>query len=319
MVKNGNNQAYDLIGDIHGHCSSLEALLNKLGYERGFTGTYTHAGNRKVIFLGDLIDRGPAQKETVTLVRSMVEAGNAHCVMGNHEFNALAFATPDPEMPGEYLRPHIEKNVSQHKAFLDAFDGDHSGKTDTLNWFRTLPMWLEVEGLRAIHACWDEAAINRLTGSIPNGLITNDVLVAASRSDNQMYHDIEVILKGKELELPRGYRITDKAGIERHHIRVRWWDKGISNYRDAYIGPEEARSHIPEDEINGEHLVDYTHDGPPVFLGHYWLDPHDIQLLAGNIACLDFSVARPGGKLVAYRWDGEQQLSRAKFVSVDRV
>jgi hypothetical protein len=36
------------------------------------------------------------------------------------------------------------------------------------------------------------------------------------------------------------------------------------------------------------------------------------------VACLDYSVARPGGKLVAYRWDGEQQLDAGKFVAVER-
>ena len=41
--------------------------------------------------------------------------------------------------------------------------------------------------------------------------------------------------------------------------------------------------------------------------------------LAPNIACLDYSVAKPGGKLVAYRWDGEQTLSGEKFEWVDRV
>lgn len=41
--------------------------------------------------------------------------------------------------------------------------------------------------------------------------------------------------------------------------------------------------------------------------------------LAKNIACVDFSVAKRGGKLVAYRWDGERKLSQDKFVSVDRV
>lgn len=41
--------------------------------------------------------------------------------------------------------------------------------------------------------------------------------------------------------------------------------------------------------------------------------------LARNIACVDFSVAKPGGKLVAYRWDGEDELSSDKFVWVERV
>jgi hypothetical protein len=41
--------------------------------------------------------------------------------------------------------------------------------------------------------------------------------------------------------------------------------------------------------------------------------------LAPNIACLDYSVAKPGGKLVAYRWDGEKVLDPGKYVTVERI
>jgi hypothetical protein len=44
-----------------------------------------------------------------------------------------------------------------------------------------------------------------------------------------------------------------------------------------------------------------------------------LSALADNIACLDYSVAKPGGKLVAYRWDGEKVLNKNKYVFVDRV
>ena len=83
------------------------------------------------------------------------------------------------------------------------------------------------------------------------------------------------------------------------------------------MGPESARTHIPDDEIESDHLVEYSHEAPPVFLGHYWMEGVPVPL-APNIACLDYSVAKPGGKLVAYRWDGEQTLSRDKFIWVDR-
>ena len=84
------------------------------------------------------------------------------------------------------------------------------------------------------------------------------------------------------------------------------------------MGPENARTHIPKDEIDGDHLVEYAHDAPPVFLGYYWLEG-DPEPLAPNIACLDYSVANPGGKLVAYRWSGERVLERENFVWFDRL
>src|SRR5271155_4426880 len=103
---------YDLIGDIHGHADELEQLLEALDYQRA-QGTYRHP-ERKVIFLGDFIDRGPKIRQVLEIVRPMIEEGTALAVMGNHELNALAYHTEDPEVPGEYLRPHIEKNVEQH-------------------------------------------------------------------------------------------------------------------------------------------------------------------------------------------------------------
>ena len=85
-----------------------------------------------------------------------------------------------------------------------------------------------------------------------------------------------------------------------------------------FIGHESARTYIPDDEVDGDHLVDYRHKQPPLFLGHYWMRGTPKQL-ARNIACLDYSVAKPGGKLVAYRWSGEQQISDENFAYVERL
>ena len=112
---------YDIIGDIHGHSQSLRALLTQLGY-RDAGGVWRHP-SRTAIFLGDFIDRGLFQKETLRIVRSMIEAGSALTVMGNHEYNAIAFYTRDAD-GGDYLRTHSDKNVKQHEAFLRAFEND---------------------------------------------------------------------------------------------------------------------------------------------------------------------------------------------------
>jgi hypothetical protein len=90
---------YDLIGDIHGHADALERLLKQLGYARQ-KGVYGHP-DRRAIFLGDFIDRGPKIRETLEIVRPMVESGTALSVMGNHELNALAFNTTEPKLGGQ--------------------------------------------------------------------------------------------------------------------------------------------------------------------------------------------------------------------------
>ncbi len=98
---------FDIIGDIHGCCDELEQLLEKLGYKLGILSlplqprggseaevleveaTYHHPEGRKVIFLGDLVDRGPRILDTIALVQNMVKAGQALCVVGNHDDKLL--------------------------------------------------------------------------------------------------------------------------------------------------------------------------------------------------------------------------------------
>jgi predicted MPP superfamily phosphohydrolase len=110
------NQPYDVIGDIHGHADELHALLAKLGYENR-KGTHTHPEGRKVVFLGDYIDRGPQIREVLQTVRGMVDSGNAHAILGNHEVNALWFHTIGPK--GRPLRTHTDNRIKQHQATRD--------------------------------------------------------------------------------------------------------------------------------------------------------------------------------------------------------
>ena len=151
-----------------------------------------------------------------------------------------------------------------------------------------------------------------------NEYLDDDLLVAASRKGSEEFEAVETLLKGREIGLPDGKSFSDKDGVARHNVRIRWFDGDATTLQEAFLGPEKARSHIPEDPIGADHIIQYSHDDPPVFLGHYWLDTEP-QVLAPNVACLDYSVAaKSGGKLVAYRWDGEQELSDDKIVFVEK-
>ena len=86
-------QGYDLVGDIHGHADALHRLLRELDYAE-VEGVFRHPV-RQMIFVGDFIDRGPQQREVLRISRSMCKAGAAMAVMGNHEFNAIGWASPD--------------------------------------------------------------------------------------------------------------------------------------------------------------------------------------------------------------------------------
>ena len=305
---------FDLIGDIHGEAPSLCALLEKLGYSETSLG-YQHPDHRKVIFVGDLVDRGLWQKDVINIVRSMVEGGNAQCVMGNHEFNAIAYGTLG--INGKPLREHSHKNVKQHEAFIEAYEDAHDEYLETLDWLKTLPLWIDLPNIRVIHACWDQNEVDFLLDRYGDACLTDELLQLASTVGTKEYRAIETLLKGKETALPEGASYHDKEGMHRTVMRTRWWGD-IGTYRECYMGPEEARGNIPDVSMPTNALVQYAADAPPVFIGHYWLGGEP-SLLAHNICCLDYSVAKPGGSLVAYRFEGEKSIRSENFVSVTRV
>jgi Calcineurin-like phosphoesterase len=301
----------DLIGDIHGHADELVQLLELLGYrKRG--GVYGHP-ERKAIFLGDFIDRGPQIRRVLELVRPMIEQGTALAVMGNHELNALAYHTEDPKRPGAFLRPHSDKNVHQHRETVKQFEADEL--LSYLAWFRTLPMWLELDGLRVVHACWDERSLAHVTRALQeHGGITTSFLQAAYERENALYGPVESVLKGKEAALPEGITFRDKEGCVRTEIRTRWYLPPENHtYRSYALQSDEINCDVELARSVIEEAAPYPTTASPVFVGHYWLSAQRPEILAENVACLDFSVAK-GGFLCAYRWQGEQKLDNEHFV-----
>ncbi|MGO8888714.1 MAG: AAA family ATPase, partial [Streptosporangiaceae bacterium] len=89
----GESGPFDVIGDVHGCRAELEQLLTELGYilERDAAGRPASARHpeRRAIFVGDLVDRGPDTPGVLRLVMGMVAAGTAFCVAGNHEVKLL--------------------------------------------------------------------------------------------------------------------------------------------------------------------------------------------------------------------------------------
>ena len=306
-----NHQPYDIIGDIHGYADVLESLLRKLGYEKP-DGVWRHAAGRKVIFLGDFIDRGPSIPRTLKTVKAMADAGEALAIMGNHEYNALLYHTPAKN--GGWLRPRVPKNVNQHSATLAQF-WDHRDEWEGyLAWFATLPLWLDLGGLRAVHANWHERLVANSEWQILNG----DLLHRSRVRNSPEFEHCEILLKGAEAELPAGGFFTDKENTVRTKMRLRWWLPAKSRTYHELCMPSPTQSDKVPHEVVPESFEalcpGYPADAPPLFFGHYWL-PFEGKagLIAPNVACLDFSVAKDGA-LFAYRWDGEQSLDVGKMV-----
>jgi hypothetical protein len=151
-------QGYDLVGDIHGHADALHRLLHKLDYTQ-VEGVFRHS-QRKMIFVGDFIDRGPEQREVLRIARAMCEAGVASAVMGNHEFNAIGWAAKNTD--GKFLRSHSEKNASQHARFLRQIEESSADHKDALSWFRSLPIWFST---KATILPIGEASVSRINSS----------------------------------------------------------------------------------------------------------------------------------------------------------
>jgi hypothetical protein len=305
-----NKMNYDVIGDVHGQFEKLTALLQHLGY-RESNGAWRHA-DRTAIFVGDLIDRGPRQVATVELVRRMVEAGTARCILGNHEFNAIAWATPDTENPGEHLRRHGRAgNRKQHADFLAEVE-ETPLHAELIAWFKTLPLWLDLDQIRIVHACWNDSCMDQLRPYLGPDQTLTDELIRSSNQKGHWAHDaVEVLCKGLEVELPKGALYHDKDGKARTATRIRWWEPDLSTYRKAALATQDILELIPDTPMpNDDRVKPYT--GIPVFFGHYWRDDQPM-VIAPNMACLDFSAAK-GCPLVAYRWEGEARLATERFV-----
>ena len=321
-----DDPGYDVIGDVHGQYDKLVELLRFLGY-RERDGLWSHA-TRRAVFVGDLIDRGNGQLEVLTTVRRMVEAGTALIVMGNHEFNAIAWATRHPTN-GDFLRPRLgkkgPKNYAQHAAFLRAVGAESGVHREWIEWFRTLPLWLDLDGLRVVHACWHQPSMDvlrSLTVRDDGGwCLDDDVMLQASTEGSPVYDAVECLLKGPEVALPEGFGYHDKEGHPRRKARVNWWRKGGTTLRDIAYIPSDVTpfegcdmTRLESTPVDG-HGYEYEDEVPLVF-GHYWSKPKKL-ILDDQLVCADLSAAK-GGPLAAYRWSGETTINEAHLVWVNR-
>jgi len=316
----------DLVGDVHGEIDALLTLLDHLGYDRAGR----HPASRRLVFLGDLIDRGPDSPAVLEVVRQMVAAGRAQCVLGNHELNLLRDIRKHgndwytkPGVPGEFPARAVR-----------------SGDREAFRQFcASLPAVLERPDLRVVHACWNAAALAAVRSSGAADALTlyehyrrqaeapladgplrramvdeyqrhgDDLrnpdwdpvfLPAIAEADRayQMGNPLRILTSGEEAATGEPFWA---GGRWRMVSRVLWWQ----HYREpvpVVIG-HYWRRYSEAAALVGEKY------GPDVFAGtapHHWMGP------TANVYCVDFSVgARPSerhrgkldfvGKLAALR------------------
>ena len=382
--------AIDVVGDIHGTFDHLNSLLSTLGYYHVADG-WTHPEGRRLVFVGDYIDRGPEPVRSVALVRELCDAGVAFALLGNHDVNAIQFSMRrdsrgifDPcqahrdacavlhsgAAPAKgWLRSHegngrSPKNIHQHEETLRNSTADEYA--EIVQWACRLPAWLELPGIRVVHAAWIPPAMRKLDDwAGKNGIqslgiraASIDHAIAAQRDRSKapgiapsppLWHDLlnlgsiraerarpdsceavalERVLKGVEAELPDGVSYRDVGNVDRHAVRVRWFEPAAGRtFAEHALVRRDVREAIARD-TRGARIGEsydgilpmtpaeaYSADERPVFFGHYGLRRVDtIDRWPLNVACVDMSAfdTDAGGELAAYRWSGERILDPAQ-------
>ncbi len=302
----------DIVGDIHGEFDALVSLLGHLGYDRDGN----HPAGRRVVFLGDFVDRGPDSIAVLELARRWIGAGRALAVLGNHEVNLLREDAKDGS--GWFFDERLDRDL---RKYTFARRPQPHERTWIIEFLSGLPVALERDDLRVVHAVWNDTLVDRAR-TVPachvraqydaweeialreaaagdlrrrldeeSGLWTHDLedpqrqppflpALAELEYSKQMTNPLKVMTSGAEAIIDPGVAQPFYSGGKWRFVRrLGWWDE-------------------------------YA-DDVPVIVGHYWrtvrrrtvppegsfnqdlfseLSPNEWHGLRGNVFCVDFSV-----------------------------
>jgi len=308
-------RGYDLIGDVHGCGNTLRHLLQLMGYQR-LAGAWRHPQGRQVIFVGDIVDRGPRVRQALHDVKEMIDAGSARMVLGNHEYNAMAYFTEDDQ--GHPLRAHNPRHQRVIQETLDQFANYPQEWRAFLDWFLELPLALDDEDLRVVHACWDQSLMPEFFRQHPDGCMDDGFFRRSAVPGSFEFSVVDRCTRGTWLKLPEGVTQKSGDGFVRDRFRTSYWVDQPRSWADVLFQPDrlspelEGRLLTEEDR---QHLCYYPATEKPLFFGHYWCQGFP-AVIRPNLTCLDYSAVKYG-RLVAYRFDGEEALDASKFVWVE--
>lgn len=296
---------YYIIADVHGQYERLQKRLKSIGL-RQKKGRYQLKAGEKLLFLGDLVDRGKNTREVVTLVHELHRQGIAEVILGNHEFNLIGYLTRKNKRG--YLRKHTSRNLRQCRATLKSYEGYNDLLMEHVNWFRSLPLFIEKEHFRVVHACWDHDWIQWLQEKYPTGLMDKEFLHASFTVGTDEFYAIERLLKGPEIRLPFNKGLIDTDGNVRFGIRYRWWEpiKGkrlsvlATKWKEGFNDEVVDKSMVPK-------KLKYRTREKMLFIGHYNFNGAPV-FYKHNLLCLDCSDAI-GNRIAVYRYTVGSALS----------
>ncbi len=212
--------SFDVVGDVHGMLGTFRAMLSRLGYRRQ-EGRWQAPVGRRLIQVGDLLDRGPDPLGCVELMQELVEDGAGNHVLGNHEYNALAWF--------HGVRRRAESNRRSFQPTLEQINLDPGRWRRVEDFLRTRPMSLEVGGVRFVHAAWR----SDVTALLPTDL-RDAAVIRRTRQDPRLRAAIEYALKGPEEDVREAF--LDPNGITRRRRRIPWWDRYPADAPPVFFG-----------------------------------------------------------------------------------
>ena len=213
------------MGDVHGEMDSLQKLLGRLGYQ----GDGSHPEGRKLVFAGDLTDRGPDSLAVVEFIRRCIDEGLAQCVLGNHDLNILLGRRKYDN--GWFFGKEFRDAEGQVVPQRLATDADRQW---ILNFFASLPIALQRPGLRVVHAYWNESFIghigsktdavsvhNYYSDSLEAYALCKGLTKIEKTLSHQNENPVKLLTSGPEREAAKPYEASGKL---RTVERVPWWE-----------------------------------------------------------------------------------------------
>ena len=148
---------FDIVGDVHGCDDELGELADELGYD---TATLAHPGGRRLVFVGDLVNRGPKTVPVLRRVMPAVAAGHALAVAGNHDAMLARWLAGGSGEENAGLRKSIDELESESAAF----------RQEVRVFLDALPdyCWLDGGRLVVAHAGIAEAMLGQDSATIRN-------------------------------------------------------------------------------------------------------------------------------------------------------
>ena len=320
----------DIVGDIHGEIAALEQLLAHLGYD----GAGRHPEGRRLVFVGDFCDRGPDSPAVLRLLMPMLAGGQALAVLGNHEINLLRGDAKDGS--GWYFDSRRASDEAKYAPFACMPVDEAPAILEQLG---RLPIALERDDLRVVHAAWCEPQIATARG-LPAGTV---------RSAYDHYEDVAA-RQAQDSDVAR--RMQDERRLWPHSLEdhghpppflpahsERELGKSMVNPLKVLTAGVERECRTPFYAGGKWRFVERVAwwneyaDAQAVIVGHYWrrLLPGDAPAhgpqaenlfghtpplswhgLRGNVFCVDYSV---GGRWVA-RQHGEDPGRRFKLAAM---